>query len=248
VRLVRADGYRLTVTDTGAGIDQKFLPFVFEPFRQADGTSSREHGGLGLGLAIAKQLVEMHGGTIKASSAGKGLGAAFEVALPSVRHGADRHVGRPRATDGFPAESIDPALLRNLRVLVVDDEEDARLLLQTTLEQYGANVVVAASADEAFAEIDRCVPDVLLSDIGMPHEDGYSLLRRLRARPAAHGGATPAVALTAYASASDRAAAAAAGYQAHVAKPFEPAEIARVVARLGRTVGAAPPPAPVRGL
>jgi CheY-like chemotaxis protein len=132
-----------------------------------------------------------------------------------------------------PAEPVDLSPLRHLRVLVVDDEEDARVLLQTALAQYGADVITASSVADAFAAIDRSAPDVLLSDIGMPYEDGYALIRRLRARPAARGGSTPAIAVTAYASAGDRSATEAAGYQAHVAKPYDPAEIAQLVARLG---------------
>jgi signal transduction histidine kinase/ActR/RegA family two-component response regulator len=235
VRLERDGGYRLTVEDNGAGIDARFLPFVFEPFRQADGTASREHGGLGLGLAIAKQLVELHGGTIDARSAGKGTGAQFEVVLPSVIVPAHESPGRDRLMAARPPEAADPALLRNLRVLVVDDEEDARLLLQTALRQYGAEVSTASSVAEALAAIDRTAPAVILSDIGMPHEDGYAFMRRLRARPVSQGGAIPAVAVTAYASESDRSAAHAAGYETHISKPFDPAEIARLVARLAST-------------
>ncbi len=249
VRLERTQGYHhLTVADSGTGIDAKFLPFVFEPFRQADGTSSREHGGLGLGLAIAKQLVELHGGTIEASSPGRDGGATFDVSLPSMLPPVEEPVSVERRAIESPQETLDPTLLRNLRVLVVDDEEDTRLLLQTTLEHYGAEVTLAASAAEAFAEIDRRLPDVLLSDIGMPHEDGYSLLRRLRARPPSQGGSLPAVAITAYASARDRAATAAAGYHAHVAKPLEPGEVARLVARLGHRQDAPGPEAPGGGL
>jgi signal transduction histidine kinase/ActR/RegA family two-component response regulator len=235
VRLERHGGYRLSVQDSGAGIDARFLPFVFEPFRQADGTASREHGGLGLGLAIAKQLVELHGGTIEARSAGKGSGATFEVVLPSVIVSARERPGRDRLAVPRPPEPIDPALLCNLHVLVVDDEEDARVLLETALRQYGADVSPASSVAEAFEAIDRQAPDVILSDIGMPHEDGYSFLRRLRARPVSQGGAIPAVAVTAYASEADRSSTQAAGYETHVSKPFEPAEIARLVARLAST-------------
>jgi signal transduction histidine kinase/CheY-like chemotaxis protein len=234
VTLERQGGYRLTVRDTGPGIDPRFLPHVFEPFRQADGTASREHGGLGLGLAIAKQLVELHGGTIRAHSEGRGTGAAFEVHLPSEVAPSVPLITLDPSVAVRPADRIDPSLLDTVNVLVVDDEPDARLLLQTALRQYGANVATAASADEAMAEIERQRPDVLLSDIGMPTEDGYSLLRRLRARPVAEGGDIPAVAITAYASSQDRRAAEAAGFQAHVAKPFEPGEVARIVARLGR--------------
>ncbi len=235
VRLERTQGYRLTVTDSGPGIEPRFLPHVFEAFRQADGTASREHGGLGLGLAIAKQLVELHGGTIAAQSGGRGTGATFEIFLPSMVPApspAAPHERIPKAAR-IPA-GVSDGMLRNVRVLVVDDEEDARLLLETTLSQYGADVTIASSAAEALQAIERTLPDVLLSDVGMPHEDGYSLIRRLRARPAAAGGDIPAVAITAYASANDRLAALSAGYQAHVAKPFEPREIAALVAQLGR--------------
>ncbi len=236
VRLERANGYRLTVRDSGPGIEPRFLPHVFEAFRQADGTASREHGGLGLGLAIAKQLVELHGGTIAARSAGRGAGATFEIFLPSIVAAQPGATARETvAAAAVPAAAVDDELLRNVRVLVVDDEEDARLLLETTLTQYGADVTIASSAAEAMQEIERALPDVVLSDVGMPHEDGYSLIRRLRARPAAAGGSIPAVAITAYASANDRLAALSAGYQAHVAKPFEPREIAALVAQLGRT-------------
>jgi CheY-like chemotaxis protein len=235
VRLERTQGYRLTVTDSGPGIEPRFLPHVFEAFRQADGTASREHGGLGLGLAIAKQLVELHGGTIAAQSGGRGTGATFEIFLPSMVPApspAAPHERIPEAAR-VPA-GVSDGMLRNVRVLVVDDEEDARLLLETTLAQYGADVTIASSAAEALQAIERTLPDVLLSDVGMPHEDGYSLIRRLRARPAAAGGDIPAVAITAYASANDRLAALSAGYQAHVAKPFEPREVAALVAQLGR--------------
>jgi CheY-like chemotaxis protein len=232
VRLTRDNGYRLVVQDTGAGIDQRFLPYVFEAFRQADGTASREHGGLGLGLAIAKQLVEAHGGTIQARSGGKGTGATFEVLLPSVVMQSIEGITRDRSIEARPVDPFDPSLLRNVRVLVVDDEQDARVLLETTLQQYGAQVTTAAGVEEALAAIDRQPPDVVLSDIGMPHEDGYSLIRRLRARPAAAGGSVPAVAVTAYATPGDRSATEAAGYQAHIAKPFEPSDIAQLVARL----------------
>jgi signal transduction histidine kinase/ActR/RegA family two-component response regulator len=232
VRLGRSNGYSLVVTDTGSGIDPRFLPFVFEPFRQADGTASREHGGLGLGLAIAKQLVELHGGTIAVQSQGTGTGATFEVRLPSVVTPARESPTQSRQIAALPPETADPELLREVHVLVVDDEEDARLLLETALRQYGAQVTTASSAAAASAAIEQHPPDVILSDIGMPHEDGLSFLRRLRARPETDGDAIPAIAVTAYASDTDRASAESAGFQAHIAKPFEPAEIAHLVARL----------------
>jgi signal transduction histidine kinase/CheY-like chemotaxis protein len=233
VRLEQVNGYRLTVRDTGPGIDPKFLPYVFEPFRQADGTASREHGGLGLGLAIAKQLVELHGGTVETQSDGRGAGATFAVFLPSVTGASVQRVLQSIAPRTPPA--IDMTLLRGVRVLVVDDEDDARALLEAALRQYGAEVVLAASAAEAFAAVARERPDVILSDVGMPLEDGYAMIRRLRAQPVAAGGMTPAIAITAYASLNDRLAAEAAGFQAHVAKPFEPAFVASLVARLART-------------
>ena len=228
VRLVRQDGYVLTVQDSGPGIESKFLPHVFDAFRQADASATREHGGLGLGLAIARQLVEAHGGTIRAHSEGKDRGATFEVFLPSVVESPQPASAGPDAT----TEAVDASLLTGIDVLVVDDDEDARLLLQMTLSRYGAEVTTVASAREALESIDRAIPDVVLSDIGMPQEDGYDLLRRLRARPPEQGGSIPAVAVTAYASATDRSSTQAVGYQAHVAKPFEPGDVARLVRRL----------------
>ena len=228
VELTRKGGYFLTVQDSGPGIEAKFLPHVFDAFRQADASATREHGGLGLGLAIAKQLVEAHGGTIEAESAGSNRGAKFEVFLPSV-------VERPQAASVIePAgsDTVDSSLLTGVDVLVVDDDEDARLLMQMTLSRYGAAVTTVASVGEALESIDRAVPDIILSDIGMPHQDGLDLLRRLRARAPEYGGTIPAVAITAYASSTDRASTQAAGYQAHVAKPFEPGDVARLVRRL----------------
>jgi signal transduction histidine kinase/ActR/RegA family two-component response regulator len=233
VRLERDHAYRLTVHDTGSGIDPAFLPLVFDRFRQADGTSTREYGGLGLGLAISRQLAELHGGTIRASSAGRDQGSTFELYLPSViveRADALRAV----PNDARAAMCLDATLLRGVQVLVVDDEEDSRALLDAALSQFGAEVTTAASVAEALAVIDRRPPNVLLSDIAMPEEDGHALIRRLRTRPPSAGGNIPAVAVTAYASVSDGLAAEQAGYQAFVTKPFEPSEVANVVALLGR--------------
>ena len=229
VRLTRRDGYVLTVQDSGRGIEPKFLPYVFDAFRQADGSATREQGGLGLGLAIARQLVEAHGGTIKAVSEGSDRGARFEVSLPSQIESSQ---SRPAGAESAADDAVDSSLLTGVHVLIVDDDEDARVLLQMILSRYGAAVTTAPSVHEALQAIDRTVPNVLLSDIGMPYQDGYDLLRRLRARPPERGGTIPAVAVTAYASPADRSSTQAAGYQAHVAKPFEPEDIARLIRRL----------------
>jgi CheY-like chemotaxis protein len=240
LRLTRNHGYHLAISDSGVGIEPAFLPHAFEAFRQADGTARREHGGLGLGLAIAKQLVELHGGTIQVRSEGKGRGATFEIVLPSVLGEPASHPASAEAAVHAAGNGIDASLLHNRRVLVVDDDEDARAVIEMTLRQYGADVVATASAAEAIDALNRSVPDVLLSDIGMAHEDGLMLLRRVRSRTVAEGGQVPAVAVTAYASERDRDAAASAGYQAHVAKPFDPHELVRVVARLAGTTTARP--------
>ena len=234
VRLERDNGYVITVRDSGVGIDPAFVPYMFERFRQADGSASREHGGLGLGLAIVRQIVEMHGGTVKAYSEGKGTGATFEVRLPSELSEKGFAIPRETPASVLPPPREDAQLLDGINVLVVDDEEDARVLLETTLRGYGANVWTATSVDEALETFERAAPDVLLSDIGMPVQDGYALIHQIRARAASRGGLTPAVALTAYASPTDRLSTLAAGYQAHVAKPFEPEDVATLVRRLAR--------------
>jgi signal transduction histidine kinase len=233
VRLASRAGYALTVRDSGRGIDPRFVPHVFEPFSQADGTPTREHGGLGLGLAIAKQLVELHGGTISVQSGGQGHGSTFEVFLPSTIPVTAPASPPSTALTATHIASRAPGRLDGLRLLVVDDEADARLLLEAALTDLGAEVHMASSAAEALAAIERHTPDVVVSDIGMPGEDGYSLIRKIRERPSTSGGAVPAVALTAYASDRDRATAIAAGYQAHLAKPVDPAQLASVVAQLG---------------
>jgi signal transduction histidine kinase/CheY-like chemotaxis protein len=234
IRLTKRDGFWLEVSDTGQGIDPTFLPHVFDAFRQADGTTTREHGGLGLGLTIARQLAELHGGTITAASPGVGRGSTFVLQLPSV-------VRQPYVPEPLPQEPSayrdgveGGELLRDVRILVVDDQEDARDLLRTMLSQYGALVTTVDSARAALEEIDRRPPDVVLSDVGMPREDGYDLIRQLRRRATQRGGRIPAIAVTAYASVADRAAALESGYQAHVAKPFDPAELARTVAGVHR--------------
>ncbi len=232
VQLRREDGFVLAIRDTGIGIERKFLPHVFEPFRQADGTASREHGGLGLGLAIVKQIVQLHGGTVRAESGGAGTGSTFEVHLPSELPAEDRLVRRDPSEIALPVPALDPRLLDGIAVLVVDDDEDAVDLLCTIFASYGATTHRATTAGGAIQVLERAVPDVLVSDIAMPFEDGYSLIKRVRERSPARGGLVPAVALTAYASPGDRLAALAAGYQAHVSKPYEPSEVVALVERL----------------
>jgi len=223
---------RIVVSDTGEGIHPDLLPSVFDPFQQADTSTTRRHGGLGLGLAIVKQLVVAHGGTVRAESAGPGQGATFRVTLPARTAATPRRRG---STDGnaSPQPTGDAGReLAGLVVLVVDDEDDARQLECRVLAAHGAEVHTAASAKEAFLKIGAFKPDVIVSDIGMPDEDGYSLMRKLRALPAEQGGRTLAVALTAYARREDAQRAFAAGFQRHVVKPIEPAELASVVANL----------------
>jgi two-component system, chemotaxis family, CheB/CheR fusion protein len=215
----------ITVSDTGAGIEPDFLPFIFDRFRQFEGDTKREHGGLGLGLAIVRHLVEMHGGTVGATSPGKGRGATFIVTLPlaaSREEASD--VGRDRQTVAgeIPRDGVlAPDYLRNLRVLVVDDEPDTRDLLSEMLTNYEAEVKTCASAAEALQTLDEWRPNALVSDIGMPGEDGYDLLRKIRAREPERGGRIPAIALTAYARAEDARRALAVGYQMHMPKPVE---------------------------
>ncbi|UJR85788.1 PAS domain-containing protein [Sandaracinus amylolyticus] len=222
---------RITVTDSGEGIDASFLPYVFERFRQAEVGTTRSKGGLGLGLAIVRSLVELHGGTIHAHSAGRGHGATFTVVLPIAPERTEPRRGSP-SSPSMPAMAP-PACtptLHGVRVLVVDDERDARELLRTVLEGCGAEVTTSASVSEALARLDARVPDVIVSDIGMPGEDGYALIDRVRRRAVEDGGRVPAVALTAFARTEDRTRALRAGFDVHVAKPFDPTELLLVVA------------------
>ena len=219
---VRQDGSSLvlSVTDTGRGIDPEFLPFVFDRFSQADSSTTRRVGGLGLGLSIVRHIVDLHGGQVEARSEGVGAGATFIVTLPvrAVAPPSEPDDTRPQA-EPARTEPDETKMLAGLKVLVVDDEPDARELLQLVLGDAGAVVRTAASAAEGFAQFREFRPDVLVSDLGMPEEDGYALMRRIRALPAEEGGAAPSVALTAYSHSSDRTNALQAGFTTHIAKP-----------------------------
>ena len=222
----------IAVIDSGVGIHPEFLPHVFDRFRQADGSTTRNYGGLGLGLAIVRHLVELHGGTARAESGGENQGSKFTVRLP-LMVSADQHMLRPLAGAVIADQSRDRQLsLNGLRVLIVDDEIDARALLTAMLERCGAEVVSAGSALEGLEAIERWGPDVLVADIGMPIEDGYGLIRKVRSLPKEKGGQTPALALTAYARTEDRVRAISEGYQLHLAKPVDRVELATVVASL----------------
>ncbi|MBW3550567.1 MAG: response regulator [Proteobacteria bacterium] len=220
----------ITVSDNGMGIEREFLPFVFDRFRQADAKTTRAFGGLGLGLSIVRQLVELHGGTIHAESSGAGQGATFVVELPLA---PSRNFSDQAESSQRPLCAAEGMNLEGLTVLVVDDEADARELLRHLLEQRHAKVVTADDAASGLARLDQQIPDLIVSDIGMPgRTDGYGFMREVRRRPAERGGRTPAVALTAFARSQDRTHAIMAGYQAHVAKPFEAQELLVTIASL----------------
>jgi CheY-like chemotaxis protein len=222
----------ISVSDSGLGIPGNFLPHVFERFSQKDSTASRTHGGLGLGLAISKQLVELHGGTIQAKSRGEGQGATFVVTLPLlVVHNEGSDPKRVHPTHQAEPENVLLPTLRGVHVLVVDDEVDARELVARLLQHQGARVSLASSAGEALRQLKIDSPDVLVSDVGMPNMDGYQLMRQIRAAET-RDKRLPALALTAFARAEDRKRAMLAGYQAHLAKPFDTAELVLLVADL----------------
>jgi CheY-like chemotaxis protein len=226
----------IEVNDTGVGISPDFLPYVFERFRQADGSTTRNYGGLGLGLAIVRHLVELHGGTARAESAGEDQGSKFTIRLPAMiaddDHPLPEEFNQPAVAE---VEKHDqrPTSLQGLRVLVVDDEIDARTLLTMMLERCGAHVIAVGSSREGLESIESWKPDVLIADIGMPVEDGYGLIRKVRKLSKQNGGHTPALALTAYARTEDRVRALSEGYQVHLAKPVDRFELAAVVASLG---------------
>jgi len=228
IEAVREEGEAVvTMTDTGIGISSDFVPLVFDRFRQADSSITRASGGLGLGLAIVRHLVEVHGGTVKAESEGEGKGSRFTVRLPSKE-------ARPEAGDAAGSDAARPAAkgrtLTGTRVLVVDDEPDSRELAVEVLGSFGAEVITAGSADEAIAAISERPFDVLVSDIGLPAEDGYALIRRVRSEP--NGRDVPALALTGYASPTDSKRALEAGYQRHISKPVEPDELIATVTEM----------------
>ncbi len=228
----------LIVSDTGQGIEPEFLPYVFDRFRQADSSTKRQQGGLGLGLAIVKHLVEMHGGAIYAYSGGIGQGADFMITLPlgEMNDEAEAQSAAAMFASGSLALNKHAGSLRDARILVVDDERDTREILSVMLSRYGAEVRMAGSVAEGFEMFKEWRPDLLVSDIGMPVEDGYVMIGNVRALSAEAGGATPCIALTAFASSQDRARAMEAGFNVHLSKPVEPVELARVVARtLGRS-------------
>jgi signal transduction histidine kinase/CheY-like chemotaxis protein len=248
VRLSRVNSHtEIVVEDTGQGIAPEFLGFVFDRFRQADGGSARRHGGLGLGLAIVRHLVELHGGTVRADSAGEGQGASFTVAIPligvhalpatapSAPKEAVSSLHLEENTAAPPSRFASPPnnqSLQGLRILVVDDHADTLEVMHLALESYGAAVETAGNAADALRVLAAWRPDVLLSDIGMPQEDGYSLIQKVRALAPGDGGSTPAVAITAFAKTQDRVRALAAGFQMHLAKPVEPDELIAVVTSL----------------
>lgn len=217
-------GLHIQVEDSGIGITPDFLPYVFDHFRQADGSSTRSHGGLGLGLAICRRLVELHGGTINVQSPGVGQGATFTVKLPARAHQTQ--------TIGKPLLSEDDKTLDGVKAIVLDDEADARELLKLALEQSGVEVKCVGDATTAYQVLETFQPDIIISDIGLPNEDGYSFLRTLRASPDDRLAQVPAIALTAYAREEDRQNAFAVGYAKHIPKPFDPMIVIDVVREL----------------
>ena len=227
---------RLRVSDTGQGINQKFLPYVFDRFRQADSTSTRSHGGLGIGLTIVRHIVEAHNGAVAADSLGEGHGATFTVTLPVARASQRSDQNEPRRNvpvmNALPVRGNGTPDLSGTTVLIVDDQPDAREIVVELLKRAGATVTAAASTDECLECLPQTRPDVLVSDIAMPGRDGYELIRVLRTLPADQGGQTPAIALTAFARDEDRTRALTAGFQLHVPKPVEPVELLDAIAQL----------------
>jgi PAS domain S-box-containing protein len=228
---------RIIVSDTGQGVEPEFLPYIFDHFHQAESPTARKHGGLGLGLAIVRHIVALHGGTAKAESPGPGQGTTITVELPRLGQ-APEALGAERSTAvGAAAAALRDDTLREVHVLLVEDEADARELLVTVLGRCGAKVTAVGSTREALQQLEAGRPDVLVSDIGLPGEDGYVLMRTIRSMKAERAASIPAVALTAYAGIEDRQRALQAGYHLHVPKPVEPAELVVLVANLARLTG-----------
>ena len=223
----------IVVSDSGVGINKEFLPYVFDRFRQADGSTTRIHGGLGLGLSIVRQLVDLHGGSVGVESKGEGKGATFTITLPFVGVSSDQKETESLPTHGDEIVTFeDLPSLQGLKVLVVDDEADTRELIREVLKECGSEVMLSRSAEEALEALERYHPDILISDLGMPDEDGYSLISKIRALPPERGGQIPAAALTAYARAEDRMRVLRSGFQFHLPKPVDSAELVTVVASL----------------
>ena len=235
VKAQRIDSHvEIVVSDSGVGISKEFLPYVFDRFRQADATSTRIHGGLGLGLSIVRQLVDLHGGSISVESEGEGKGATFTITLPFVGVVSNLKEAEPshpiHSDDMISFEGL-PSL-QGLKVLVVDDEADTRELIREVLKECGSEVITSRSVAEALEALEQHKPDILISDLGMPDEDGYSLISKIRALPSERGGHIPAAALTAYARAEDRMRVLRSGFQFHLPKPVDSAELVTVVASL----------------
>ncbi|MBF2062942.1 MAG: PAS domain S-box protein [Calothrix sp. C42_A2020_038] len=236
VILKRVDSrLEVSVTDTGLGINPEFLPYVFERFSQADGSITRKHGGLGLGLSIVRGLTELHGGSVTAKSDGEGMGATFTISLPIaavIPSQVKQNKVKYSSTCTRNENDFEQILLPGVKILVVDDEADARELIRYVLEEAAADVITAGSAQDGFELIKQEAPDILISDIGMPGEDGYEFIRKVRSLSSEAGGKIPAVALTAYARVEDRKRALLAGYQMHITKPVEPSELIALVSSL----------------
>ena len=235
VKVQRMDSHvEIEVSDSGVGISKEFLPYVFDRFRQADASSTRIHGGLGLGLSIVRQLVDLHGGSVSVYSEGEGKGATFTITLPFVGvidNETEAQLVHPNQDDEINSFAGLPSL-QGLKVLVVDDEADTRELIREVLKECGSEVITSHSAEEALMALEQYKPDILISDLGMPDEDGYSLISKIRALPAERGGQIPAAALTAYARAEDRMRVLRSGFQFHLPKPVDSATLVTVVASL----------------
>ncbi|HKG81245.1 MAG TPA: ATP-binding protein, partial [Pyrinomonadaceae bacterium] len=239
VGLERFDSHvRLKVRDSGVGIPTQHLPHIFERFRQVDSSNVRAHGGLGLGLAIVDYLVRQQGGTVSALSAGSGKGATFTVEFPLTSSEVISNLGPVRLFSDqarglvLSSETSADQKLKHRRILIVEDDPDTRELLKTVLSQHGAEVTTAESGSGALAEITHVKPDVIISDIGLAGQNGYDLIRKIRSLDPEEGGHVPAIALTAYAGASDRRRALLAGFQTHLAKPIEPDDLLAVILSL----------------